>query len=110
MPAKRWEIAPKIWTILLSWGIGALALAGLLSWWIASNEAEANRKAGELQREQVAKAAQVQTEQDRAMCSMISIFLVGPEPVSGPAGDRSRSVRQGMIEYRATLRCEQIGG
>lgn len=107
--SDKWEIPPKIWGILLSWGIGALVLAGLLSFWIATNEREAARERDRLAAEQAAKAAQVQIEQDRAMCSMIGIFLVGPEPLPGPAGERSRVVREGMSRYRATLRCEQIG-
>lgn len=93
-----WEIPPRVWTILASWGLAVLLLTGLVSWWIQSNEREADRE-----------RAAVQLEQDRAMCSMISIFLTGPEPVAGPAGDRSRSVREGMTRYRATLRCDQIG-
>lgn len=95
---NQWELPPRVWTILASWGLAVLVLAGLLSWWIQDNEHE--------QRE---AAAQVQVEQDRAMCSMISIFLTGPEPVAGPVGDRARSVREGMTRYRATLRCDQIG-
>lgn len=108
MPTKRWEIPPKLWAILLSWGIGALALAALLSWWIASNEAEANRKAAQLQQEQAVKAAQVQVEQDRTMCVMLGLFTTGPEPVTGPAGDRGRAVLKAMRDYQATLRCDQI--
>lgn len=108
-PSERWEIPAKVWAILMSWGIGALVLAALLSFWIARNEQEAARERDKLEAEQAAKAAQVQIEQDRAMCSMIGIFLVGPEPVAGPAGERSRSVREGMSRYRATLRCDQIG-
>lgn len=95
---SEWEIPPRVWTILASWGLAVLMLAGLLSWWIQSNE-----------QEQARAAAQVQLEQDRAMCSMTALFLTGPEPVAGPAGDRSRAVRAGMIRYRETLRCEQIG-
>lgn len=95
---SEWEVAPKIWAILASWGLAVLMLTGLVSWKITANEREADRE-----------RAAVQVEQDRAMCSMIAIFLTGPEPVAGPAGDRSRSVREGMTRYRGTLRCDQIG-
>lgn len=105
----EWEIPPRVWTILASWGLAVIVLAGILSFWIQSNEQEAAREREALAAEQAAQAAQVQVEQDRAMCSMIGIFLTGPEPVAGPSGDRSRSVREGMTRYRATLRCNQIG-
>ncbi len=104
-----WEIPPRIWTILASWGLAVLVMAALLSWWIQSNEHEQAERAAALRAEQERKAAQVQLEQDQAMCSMIAIFLSGPEPLPGPAGDRSRSVRAGMLRYQATLRCKEIG-
>ncbi len=97
--AEVWEIPRRVWFILLSWGLAVLMLAGLLSYWIwsAQEHAAAERDALKLQ-------------QDQAMCAMIdNVFLTGPEPVAGPAGDRSRSVRLGMTAYRATLRCDQIG-
>jgi len=97
--AEVWEIPRRVWFILLSWGLAVLMLAGLLSYWIWSAQEHA-----------AAERDQLKLEQDRAMCAMIdNIFLSGPEPVQGPAGDRSRSVRAGMIEYRKTLRCDVIG-
>jgi hypothetical protein len=96
--AEVWEIPRRVWYILLSWGLAVLVLTGLFSAWIwtAQRHAEAERDALKLQ-------------QDQAMCAMIDVFLSGPEPVAGPAGDRSRSVRAGMTNYQAVLRCDQIG-
>lgn len=87
-----------VWLVLLSWGVAVLAIAGLLSFWIWTN-----------QRTSAERSAQLQLEQDRAMCAMISVFLSGPEPVDGPSGDRSRSVRAAMTHYQEVLRCDQIG-
>lgn len=78
-----WAIPGRIWTILLSWGLSVLIIAGLYGWWIRSN----------------------QIQQDRDMCSMISVFLSGPEPVPGPAGDRSRTVREAMQRYSQQRHC-----
>lgn len=97
--AEVWEIPRRVWFILASWGMAVLAIAGILSFWIWSSQEHAASERDALK-----------LQQDRAMCAMIdNIFLAGPEPVPGPAGDRSRSVRAGMITYRAALRCDQIG-
>lgn len=93
----NWEIPPKIWAVLASWGLGVLVLAGLLSAWIWSNEREAADERAELQR-----------EQDRAMCAMIHPFLTSPEPPSGPEGDRSREILAGIREYSRVLHCEDF--
>lgn len=95
--AETWEIPRRVWYVLLSWGLAVLVLAGLLSFWIYSNQRHAEKQ-----------RVRLQLEQDRAMCAMIDVFLAGPEPVAGPAGDRSRSVRAGMLAYQNTLRCEAI--
>jgi hypothetical protein len=82
--AEVWEIPRRVWFVLMSWGLAVLVMAGLFSFWVW----------------------QTQRDQDRAMCKMIDeVFLTGPEPVPGPAGDRSRAVRLGMLEYRSTLPC-----
>lgn len=96
--AEVWEIPKRVWFILMSWGLAVLILTGLFSAWLwtAQRHAEAERDALKLQ-------------QDQAMCAMIDVFLSGPEPVAGPAGDRSRSVRNGMTNYQAVLHCDQIG-
>jgi hypothetical protein len=83
--------------VLLSWGMAVLAISGLLSWWIYSNQqaqAEAN--------------AEVQREQDRAMCALVELFTTGPEPVSGPEGDRQRVILQAMRDYQGVLHCEDF--
>jgi hypothetical protein len=95
--AEVWEIPRRVWFILLSWGVAVLLLAGLLSFWIYSNQRHAERL-----------AAQVKLRQDRAMCAMIDVFLAGPEPPAGPTGDRSRAVRAGMLNYQAVLRCREL--
>ena len=95
--SQDWEIPRKIWTILASWGMAVLMIAGLLSFWIWKNEQDQERE-----------EAALQYEQDRAMCSIIRVFLGGPEPVPGPEGDRSRSVRKAMDEYRAALHCQEL--
>lgn len=96
--AEVWEIPRRVWLILLSWGLAVLVLAGLLSFWIYSNQRHNERL-----------AAQAKLRQDRAMCAMIDVFLGGPDPVAGPAGDRSRAVRQGMLNYQAVLQCGHLG-
>jgi hypothetical protein len=95
--AEVWEIPRRVWFILLSWGLAVLLLAGLLSFWIYSNQRRADEARDRLK-----------LQQDRAMCAMIDVFLQGPDPVAGPAGDRSRSVRAGMLNYQAILRCDQL--
>lgn len=97
--AEVWEIPRRVWFILMSWGLAVLMLVGLFSFWMWSSQQHAARDRD-----------RIKLEQDRAMCAMIdNIFLAGPEPVAGPLGDRSRSVREGMKIYRATLKCDQIG-
>lgn len=95
--SQDWDIPRRIWLILASWGLAVLVIAGLLSFWIWTS----NREAAE-------DRDRLQLEQDRAMCAMISVFLGGPEPVPGPEGDRSRSVRQAMAHYRDVLHCDEI--
>lgn len=95
--SQDWEIPRKIWMILASWGLAVLVIAGLLSFWIWTS----NREAAE-------DRDRLQLEQDRAMCAVIGVFLSGPEPVPGPQGDRSRSVREAMTGYRDVLRCQEI--
>lgn len=96
--AEVWEIPRRVWFVLLSWGLAVLVLASLLSAWIWRTGQESDRQ-----------AAEAKLSQDRAMCAMIGVFLEGPEPVAGAAGDRSRSVRAGMRNYEAALRCDEIG-
>jgi hypothetical protein len=96
-PVAAWRIPKQVWFILLSWGLAVMVLAGLFSFWTWSNQQERERQ-----------NAAAKYEQDRAMCSMTSIFLTGPEPVPGPAGERSRTVRAAMIDYRAVLGCDRL--
>jgi hypothetical protein len=96
-PASRWAIPRAVWTILLSWGLAVLILAGLLSFWIWSNE-----------REQDEANARVQREQDRAMCVMLDLFTSGPTPPPGPAGDRGRAVVAAMTAYQSALGCSRL--
>lgn len=95
--AIRQPMTRPVWLVLLSWGVAVLVITGLLSFWISSNQ----REAEEQQR-------QIQLEQDRAMCAMIEVFLQGPEPPAGPAGDRSRVVRAAMTNYRNVLDCDEL--
>jgi hypothetical protein len=78
-----WRIPPSVWMILLSWGLAVLLIAVLLSVWIRAN----------------------QRQQDHDMCTMIGVFLGGPEPVAGPAGERSRVVRDAMESYYQRRHC-----
>lgn len=70
-------------SVLVSWGVAVLMLAGLFSAWVWHN----------------------QERQNRDMCAMISVFLAGPEPLPGPTGDRSRVVRAGMRDYYERRDC-----
>jgi hypothetical protein len=81
--ALREPISRPVWQILLSWGMAVLVLSGLFAAWIYTN----------------------QRQQDRDMCAMIRVFLAGPEPVPGPAGDRSRVVRDALEKYRDNRDC-----
>lgn len=81
--AEVWSIPRRIWFVLMSWGIAVVVLATLFSYAI-----DRSRRA-----------------QDEAMCEMTEIFLGDPEPVSGPAGERSRAVRAAMSRYHDSLRC-----
>lgn len=92
-----WKIPRPVWYILLSWGMALLLLAGLFSYWAWSSQRERDRQ-----------NAAAKYEQDKAMCSLTSIFLTGPEPVPGPAGERSRTVRIAMADYRTVLGCDHL--
>lgn len=81
-----WALPGRIWTILLAWGLGILMVFGLLSYAIWRN----------------------QRQQDKDMCTMISVFLSGPEPVAGPAGERSRTVRAAMRTYYQSRGCPRL--
>lgn len=76
-------IPRKVLLVLLSWGMAVMLMASLFSAWVWTN----------------------QQRQDRDMCAMLSVFLTGPEPVAGPAGDRSRTVRAAMRDYYARRGC-----
>lgn len=92
-----WEIPRRVWAILLSWGVAVLMIAGLLSFWIWKNEQDQERE-----------EAQLQLEQDRAMCAIVQAFVGAPEPPPGPEGDRSRHFRDLMLEYRKALHCQEL--
>lgn len=81
--AIREPISRPVWLILLSWGLAVLVISGILSAWVYTN----------------------QRQQDRDMCAMTAVFLSGPEPVAGPAGDRSRVVRAALERYRESRDC-----
>jgi hypothetical protein len=83
--------------VLLSWGLAVLTIAGVLSFWIWQNE-----------QQQEAREAQLQLEQDRAMCAMIGVFLRGPTPPPGPAGARARDVIAAMTHYQSVLHCQEL--
>ena len=78
--AIREPISRPVWLILLSWGMAVLVISGLLSAWVYAN----------------------QRQQDEDMCAMTSVFLGGPEPIAGRAGDRSRVVRAARKPSRLT--------
>jgi hypothetical protein len=81
--AIRQPITRPVWMILLSWGMAVLVITGLLSFWVYQN----------------------QRQQDHDLCAMISVFMGGPEPVPGPAGDRGRAVRDALVKYRESRDC-----
>lgn len=80
------KISRPVWLILASWGLAVMVLSGLFAAWIYTN----------------------QRQQDRDMCAMTSVFLGGPEPVAGPAGDRGRAVRKALIDYRVNRDCPPL--
>lgn len=95
--AIREPMSRPVWLVLLSWGLAVLIISGLLSAWIWKNE-----------REQDAENQKVQREQDRAMCEMLDLFMGGPTPVPGPAGDRARAGLKAMGAYRQALKCDSL--
>lgn len=80
--------------ILASWGVAVLLLAGMLSFWIWRNERLAD-----------AEADRVRVEQDRAMCTMLDLFLSTDAP---PTNERGQEIQGAMKAYRATLRCPSL--
>lgn len=95
--AIREPISRPVWTILLSWGMAVMMIAGLLSFWIWKNEQDQERDERALQ-----------LQQDRAVCGIIRLFLDGPAPVSGPDGDRGRAILKAMTEWRNALHCQEL--
>lgn len=95
--ARDWQIPPRIWAILLSWGLAVLGIAGLLSFWIWHNE-----------QEQEVREGQLQLEQDRAMCAIVGAFVNAPTPPPGPEADRAEHFRDLMTKYRNALHCQEI--
>lgn len=89
-----WAIPGRVWTILLSWGLAVLTFSGIIGYAIWDNQQQIKRN---------------QIQQDRDMCTMISVFLSGPEPVAGPAGERSRTVRAAMQTYYQSRGCSSPG-
>jgi hypothetical protein len=81
--ALREPMTWSVWAFMMSWGMALLIIVALFSAWIYTN----------------------QRQQDRDMCAMTSVFLGGPEPVAGPAGDRGRVVRDALIRYRESRDC-----
>jgi len=95
--SDQWDIPRKVWMVLASWGLAVLMIAGLLSFWIWKNEQDQERE-----------EAQLQLEQDRAMCAIVRAFVEGPEPPPGPEGQRAREFRDLMERYRAALHCQEL--
>lgn len=86
----RDSIPRPVWLVLFSWGLAVLVISGILAAWVRSNQVQIERN---------------QRQQDADMCAMTSVFLGGPEPVAGPAGDRGRVVRKALEDYRASRGC-----
>lgn len=76
----------QLLAILVSWGTAVLIIASLLYWRVQAND----------------------RDQDRATCELTEVFLGDPEPVAGPAGDRSRAVRAAMAGYRDAFHCSRF--
>jgi cbb3-type cytochrome oxidase subunit 3 len=78
-----WAIPPRVWSILASWGLAVLVIAGLLYYWVYDNQRRA----------------------ERDLCTMVGVFLSDPEPPAGPAGERSRVVRAAMRTFYEQRDC-----
>jgi hypothetical protein len=92
-PAVTWQIPRNVWVILVTWALAVVLLSGLFAFW-------------QYRDQQAAKAAQ--REQDRQMCLTLDLFRGGPEPVPGPAGDRSRVVIARIHDQQTALGCDQL--
>jgi hypothetical protein len=95
--AIRQPMTRPVWLVLLSWGVAVLMIAGLLSFWIWKNEQDQERDERELQ-----------LQQDRAVCGIIRAISDGPEPVPGPAGERSRAIRDALQDWENALHCAEL--
>lgn len=95
--SDQWEIPRRVWAILLSWGLAVLMIAGLLSFWIWSN-----------QRADAHEREQIQLDQDRAMCAIVRALVSGPEPPDSPEGYKAREFRRLMTDYQNTLHCQEL--
>jgi hypothetical protein len=93
----REPISRPVWLILLSWGLGVLMIAGLLSFWIWKNEQDQERD-----------EAALQLPQDRAVCGIIRAISDGPPPVPGPQGDRGRVILKALTEWQDALHCQEL--
>lgn len=96
-PVREWRIPRPVWMVLMSWGAAVLVISMLLSAWIWTNQRHAEQMRERSQR-----------ESNRAMCVMLDLFMSGPPPVSGPAGDRGRAVLAAMDVYQRTLHCDSL--
>lgn len=95
--SRDWEIPRKVWVILMSWGVASLAVIVLFSIWIDHNNDQAQQR-----------SMRLKNAQDRAMCQMLDLFLAGPPPAAGEAGDRGRAVIASMTAYETVLRCDSL--
>lgn len=81
------RLPPGLFSALMSMVVGIAAVFALGAWWTDKRFADLER------------------EQNRELCGVLSVITTGPEPPAGPSGDRARIVRDGLIRWRAALNC-----
>jgi hypothetical protein len=86
-----------VYAILISWGLAVLLLAGLFAFWIDQTNDRARERDAEIQR-----------QQNTAMCQIVSVIVSGPAPPAGPDGERGRAVVAGSRAFYQSARCAEL--
>lgn len=92
-PAQRrvvQRMPPGLASALLVLVVGIVGVFALGAWWTDKRIRDTSR------------------DKDRAMCQILEIIVVGPEPPPGPEGERARVVRDRMTAYQRALHCDRF--
>lgn len=79
----REPISRPAWQVLISFGLVMLTMFGLMFFGLWRSQQSANED----------------------LCDLVSVFVTGPQPAEGAAGERSRFVRESMDRFRERRDC-----